>query len=457
MTSTAEQATDLGYLLHKHPDRFQELPLSFGTATIFFPVADPDRCTMAMLVEVDRTERRRRGGFDLEPYVNPSAYTASSMLAVALRRVFGTAMGRRCDARPELVETPLPLTVELPTVPADDHDLPRRLFEPLGWQVRIETRPLDPEVPRWGAAPYVALSLTGQQTVADALAHLYVLLPVLGGRKHYWVGPDEVDKLLRAAQDWLGEHPERDLIMSRYLAYRREYVDDATARLQPVAETGEGPAPVEEAGKRHSLAHGRALAVLQALAAVGAHRVVDLGCGEGALLTRLAAEPAITEIVGVDPSTATLTRAQRRLTTAPLADRQRDKVRLRQSSATYRDPELAGYDAIVLMEVIEHLDPDRLGDLERVVFGAANPAAVIVTTPDRAANADYPGLAAGGMRHPDHRFEWDRAEFAGWAATAADRYGYRVELDGVGPSGRTGADGPTQLAIFISVDREAQR
>ncbi|SDT04926.1 3' terminal RNA ribose 2'-O-methyltransferase Hen1 [Microlunatus soli] len=457
MTSTAERATDLGFLLHKHPDRFQEVSLSFGKAAIFFPEAGPDRCTMAIMVEVDHAERRRRGDFALAPYVNPSAYAASSMLAVALRRVFGTAMNRRCDARPELVDRTLPLTIELPTVPADDHDLPRRLFEPLGWQVRTETAPLDPQIPRWGEAPYVALRLDGRQTVADTLLQLYVLLPVLGGRKHYWVGPEEVDKLLRSAQDWLGGHPERELIMNRYLAFRHGYVEDASTRLDGIPEPVEGPKIPEPVEGQPTLAHGRATAVLQVLAAVGAHRVVDLGCGEGALLTRLAAEPSITEILGVDPSAPALERARRRLATAPLADRQRDAVRLRQSSAVYRDNELAGFDAIVLMEVIEHLDPDRVGDLERVVFGSARPGTVIVTTPDRSANADYPGLAAGALRHPDHRFEWDREEFAHWVGAVADRYGYRHQLDGIGPEGRTGAGGPSQLAIFHRVDQEAAR
>lgn len=457
ITSTAVPASDLGFLLHKHPDRFQQVELSFGRASIFYPEATEQRCTVALLVELDdsaTSTRNRPGGFALEPYVNPAGYVASSMLAVALRRVFGTAMQRRCDARPELVDSALPLTIEVPVVPADDRDLPRRLFAPLGWQVRTVGRDLDPEVPRWGPAPYVALSLTGQQTIADALLQLYVLLPVLGGRKHYWVGPDEVDKLLRAGEGWLAAHPERELIMARYLAYRRNYVAAATDRLQDEESAGdddsdESPEDITRTAARRSLAHGRRDAVLQTLAHAGAHRVVDLGCGEGALLTALAAESAITEILGIDPSATALTRAERRLASAPLADRQRDKIRLRQSSAVYRDPEMAGTDAVVLMEVIEHLDPDRLPDLERVVFGAARPQTVIITTPDRTANASYPGLTAGELRHPDHRFEWDRAELGSWASGVAARNGYRVDIRGIDTDGVVDRDpAPSQLAVF---------
>ncbi|HEY9290605.1 MAG TPA: 3' terminal RNA ribose 2'-O-methyltransferase Hen1 [Microlunatus sp.] len=458
LTSTAEPATDLGYLLHKHPDRVQEFPLSFGTARVFYPEAGPTRCTVCVLVDV-LPDRRRRGGvadFALEPYVNDSRDAASSMLAVALHRVFGTAMSRRCDARPDLVHTRLPLTVSIAAVPADDHEMPRRLFAPLGWQVETRSVPWDPEVPRWGAAPYVDLVVTGHQTVADALLQLYVLLPVLGGRKHYWVGPDEVDKLIRSGDGWLQDHPEQQLIMSRYLAYRRSYLQDATDRLNTPDEA-EGATP--EPARAPTLAHGRQRAVLAFLEASGAHRVVDLGCGEGTLLLRLAAEPQFTEIVGADPSNRALERAERRLADARLSDRQRERIRVRQSSVSYRDPALTGFDAMVLMEVIEHLDQDRIPDLERTVFGAARPGTVIITTPNRDANAAYPGLAAGGLRHPDHRFEWSRSEFEQWTRRVADTYPYAVTLHGIDENGPADlADGlgaPTQAAVFSRTEPSA--
>ena len=82
-----------------------------------------------------------------------------------------------------------------------------------------------------GRLRYVDLGLTGTVRLADALNHLYVLLPVLDDAKHYWVTSDEIDKLVRAGSGWLAAHPEKALITRRYLAHRRELTADALARL----------------------------------------------------------------------------------------------------------------------------------------------------------------------------------------------------------------------------------
>lgn len=186
-------------------------------------------------------------------------------------------------------------------------------------------------------------------------------------------------------------------------------------------------------------------AVHQALLDVGARSVIDLGCGSGQFVARLVKTPAFTRIAGTDVSTRSLQYAARRLHLDTMSERQSARVQLFQSALTYEDDRLSGYDAAVLMEVIEHVDPSRLDALERVVFGAAKPDAVIVTTPNREYNVLYEGLV--GRRHPDHRFEWDRAEFAGWSDRVATVYGYQVERRGVGDHDETHGN-PTQLAIF---------
>ncbi|MCI1747921.1 MAG: methyltransferase [Acidipropionibacterium sp.] len=183
---------------------------------------------------------------------------------------------------------------------------------------------------------------------------------------------------------------------------------------------------------------------------IGAHRVVDLGCGEGFYLSALIADPTITELVGVDVSPRALERAERRLHLDRLPDHQRAKLTLRQSSVTYRDKLLAGFDAILLIEVIEHLDPDRIPSLEENIFGAARPAHVVMTTPNRDHNRLY-GLPEGQLRHPDHRFEWTRAQFQDWARAVAGRHGYRVEFRPVGDVDAE-AGPPTQLGLFTRED-----
>jgi len=457
--ATDESASDLGFLLHKHPGRVQEFDLAVGRAQVFYPEATPQRCTAALLLDVDPVElvRGKRfggaDGFSLAQYVNDRPYAASSMLAVALGRVFRTAMAGRCDARPELAATPLPLELHVPALPCQGGAaVAARLFEPLGWQVHATPVPLDPMIPAWGDSRYVDLRLTGNLRLADALNHLYVLLPVLDNAKHYWVSPDEVDKLVRAGAGWLARHPERELITRRYLAHQRSLVLSAVGRLAQTddaePESLDNAVPDGEVPQRRvTLAEQRAGAVVEVLRSAGATRIVDLGCGEGALVRKLLADPAVTHVLGVDVSARALDIAARRLHLDQMSERQLARVALIQSSLTYRDARVAGFDAAVLMEVIEHVDPPRLGAVQRSVFGAARPGTVVVTTPNVEYNARYPELPAGAARHPDHRFEWTRAQFRAWAQEVAAAYSYTVRFLPVGPEDPV--LGPaTQLAVF---------
>lgn len=457
ISTTHTPATDLGYLLVKHPDRVQSFATTGGTAHVFYPQADADRCTAALLLEVDPVELARpakgHNGSALGRYVNDRPYVASSLLSVALGKVFRSALNGTSRDRTELAETPIPLEIEVPAVPCrGGTEIVERLFAPLGWTVSTTSEPLDPEFPQWGLSPYTHLRLTGTLRLAEALNHLYVLLPVLDDAKHYWVDADEVDKLLRAGEGWLGAHPERELIARRYLAGRRTLMLSALERLRSVDEVvddAEIPTDaverVEAAERRTPLVQLRKQAVLAALAETGATRVLDLGCGPGALLLALQSDVRFTEIVGADVSDAALSMAQRRLKFDRMTDRQRARITLIQSALTYHDNRLRGFDAAVLMEVIEHVDEARLPALERAVFGHAAPGAVIVTTPNVEYNVHYETL--DGHRHDDHRFEWSRAQFTAWTTRVAERFGYAVEIRPVGDNDpRTGS--PTQLALF---------
>ena len=445
LSTTAEPATDLGHLLHKHPGRAQEFGVAGGRAHVFYPVADAGECTAALLLDLDPVALARAGG----AYVDDRPYTAGSHLAAALRSVFSSALHGRCEARPELAATALPLVVHVPTLSCRGPvDLVERLFAPLGWTVDARPLPLDPEIPAWGGSRVVDVRLRGVLRVADALTQLYVLLPVLDGAKHYSVGNDEVDKLLRMGEAWLGAHPERELIAQRYLSHRRGLVSSA---LDALAEAD--GAPVEELDnaleepRAPSLAAQRRAAVVEVLRELGARRVADLGCGAGALLRDLIAEPSFTEVLGVDVSARALAVAARRLRLDRAPDRVRDRVTLRQSALTYADPSLAGFDAAVLVEVVEHVDPERLPALEHAVFAVARPGAVLVTTPNAEHNVRFAGLPAGAFRHADHRFEWTRAQFREWAGAVAAHHGYAVEFRPVGPDDPE-VGPPTQLAVF---------
>jgi 3' terminal RNA ribose 2'-O-methyltransferase Hen1 len=469
ITTTREPATDLGYLLHKHPDRLQAYPTAAGQAHVFYPEATPERCTAALLLEVDpvalvrgragagpRNSRPEHRDGELAQYVNDRPYAASSMLAVALNQVFRTALAGRCDARPELAAAPIPLAIRVPALRCrGGPELARSLFGPLGWTVEAISQPLQPA--EWGPSPYLDLRLAGELRLADALSHLYVLLPVLDDAKHYWVSTEEVDKLIRAGGDWLAGHPAKELITRRYLSHQRKLTASALARLADADDTepeeldnavAEDEADHEDKeGGAKPLATQRREAILALLRERGARRVGDFGCGAGALTKALLADKQIDTVVAIDVSARALQLASRDLRLDRMPPPARERLQIFQSALTYRDDRLAGLDAAVLMEVIEHVDPERLPALERAVFGFAAPAAIVVTTPNAEYNVHFETLPPGAMRHRDHRFEWTRAEFAAWAARVADAYRYQVAFRPVGPE-HPDAGPPTQLAVF---------
>lgn len=463
ITTTHRPASDLGYLLHKHPGRVQSFPLAFGKAHVYYPESDPERCTACLLLEVDPIGlvRGQRGQRTLDQYVNDRPYVASSMLAVAIAQVFGTALSGNCKDRPELVATAIPLEARIPSLPCGGGaDLLLRLFQPLGYRVTVTSHLLDDKFVEWGEASLYGVEITATKTLSELLSHLYVLVPVLDNEKHYWVGDDEVAKLLRHGEGWLARHPERELIATRYLKYRRNLADEAIKQLRE--QDGEGPVeieadssedPREEATEEklslHQQRHGVVLAVLQAR---GARRVADLGCGEGRLVRELLKHKGFEKIIGMDVSHRTLEIAADRLRLEQLPPTVRQRVELIHGSLMYRDGRLDGFDAAILCEVIEHMDEPRLEAMEKVVFGAAKPSLVIVTTPNSEYNVMWETLAAGAVRHKDHRFEWTREQFRAWCASVASCFGYSVELRGIGDAGVT-ADGvqvgtPTQMGIF---------
>ena len=460
MLSTARTpATDLGFLLHKHPDRFQSFDLSFGQAHVFYPDAAGDRCTACLLLEVDPVGivrgKKPDQSFLLGQYVNDRPYAASSFLSVAISQVFGSALQGACKTRPDLPAVPLPLEASLAVLPVRGGErFLRAAFEPLGYEVTTTRHPLDEQFPEWGDSPYFTVTLRHTVTLAALLAHLYVLVPVLAGHKHYFVGEDEVEKLLDKGGGWLAAHPEREEIARRYLRHQPSLYRQALARLvqeEAPAEADEDSPPAKQAEDGLEtplrLNDQRLAAVAVAVKESGAKRVLDLGCGEGKLIRELLKDRQFEEVVGVDVSLRALEVAERRLKLDRLPAARAERIKLLHGSLLYRDRRLNGFDAAAVVEVVEHLDPPRLAAFERAVFEFARPGTVVLTTPNREYNAVWETLPAGKFRHPDHRFEWTRAEFRTWADAVAARHGYAVTFRPVGPE-HEALGPPTQMAVF---------
>jgi 3' terminal RNA ribose 2'-O-methyltransferase Hen1 len=456
ITTTHHPATDLGFLLHKNPERMHMHDLAFGKARLFFPEATAERCSAALVLDVDPVALvRGKGQGDglLDQYVNDRPYAASSFLSVAMGRMMREAISGRSRERQDLAYGSIPLQALVTPLPVRGApDLITQLFEPLGYDVATATIPLDPERPDWGMSRYVTLTLTATTRLADLLTHLYVLIPVLDDRKHYFVGDEEIDKLLAKGEGWLQAHPARELIVSRYLKGRRSLIKDALAQLtqdeaepETVIDTARKDTAEEIIEKPLRLHDRRLDTVAETLKALGAKRVLDLGCGEGKLIGRLIKDKQFEEIVGVEVASISLVRADEKLERAP--ERVRARVKLLHGALLYRDARLRGYDAAALVEVIEHIEPDRLPHLERSLFADARPGAVIITTPNADYNVLFPSLPAGKFRHTDHRFEWSRAQFEAWCARVAEAYGYKVRTEPLGDVDEThGA--PSQMGVF---------
>ena len=457
ITTTHQPATDLGYLIGKHPGRAQSFELNVGQAHVFYPEASAERCTVALLLDIDPIALVRGRGETIGHYVNDRPYAAASFMAVAISKVFRRGESKE---RAELAQTAIPLEAHVPVLRcrAGQAKL-EAVLAPLGYErVQIEPLPLDPKFPEWGASPYFSLRIAGNLRLSELLSHLYVLLPALDGDKHYWVGGDEVTKLIDHAGAWLATHPEREWITSRYLMRRRSLVREALSQL--IIEDDDD---VEDADQQRdereaqierplSLNEQRLRAVLEVLVEHGAHSVVDVGCGEGRLLALLMEERRFDRLLGVDVSCIALERAADRLKLERLPAMQRARIELKQSSLTYRDDALKGFDAAVAVEVIEHIDAERLGPVEANLFGHAAPPLVVITTPNAEYNVLFESLSAGAFRHGDHRFEWTREQFQAWSANIAGRFGYEVVHRTIGKVDPAhGA--PTQMAIFAK--REA--
>jgi|TARA_B110001450_G_C17636136_1_gene487253 3' terminal RNA ribose 2'-O-methyltransferase Hen1 len=457
ITTTHKPATDLGYLLHKHPDKLQSIDLSIGKAHIFYPENSDERTTASLLLDIDPIDMVRGGrnlsgrGFSLGQYVNDRPYVASSFMSVAIAKAFSTALNGKCNKKPELVDVKMPFEIDISVLPAPKGGeiLIRKMFEPLGYSVGLERHILDDKFLDWGDSKYFTLKLSHTITLQELLSHLYVMIPALDNDKHYYVSQNEIEKLLEKGKGWLANHPEKEQITKRYLYNLHSLSRQALEQLNDDTESEEIKEEIatEEVIRKETLHQQRLSLVLEKLKESGAKRVLDLGCGEGKLIRMLLKEKQFSNISGMDVSYQELTRCKDRLHWDEMAPRQKDRINLFQGALTYKDKRLEGFDAAAIVEVIEHLDENRLKSFERVVFEFAQPKTIVLTTPNGEYNVLFENMEADTMRHTDHRFEWSRNEFETWANKVAERNNYSVHFLPIGEEDKK-VGAPSQMAIF---------
>jgi 3' terminal RNA ribose 2'-O-methyltransferase Hen1 len=448
ITTTHNPATDLGFLLNKHPDRLQSVELAIGKAHVFYPEANDSICTACLLLDINPIDLVRTRGqmyFLHDHYVNDRPYTSNSFLSTAMVKAFGSAMNGTAKGKPELVDTPLALKVTLHSLKADcDPKFIYKLFEPLGYSLQVDTLPLDNRFPEWGVSKAINLTLEKTTTVKEVLSQLYVFILALDNDRHYWISQSDIDTLLRRGQGWLENHPEKEWITRRFLKNLKTYTSQALLRL-----AGEEAQFDEEPKSKVwvSLHEIRLQKAFELIKQSGATSILDLGCGEGKLMKKLIRDSQFKKIVGMDVSFSELQKAKENLYLDTASPLMRERIGLFQGSVTYKDERMKGFDAAALVEVIEHLDEERLPSMEKVVFGCANPATVVLSTPNAEYNVVYERLDKENFRHEDHRFEWSREQFRAWCAKVCIQFCYDVVIHPVGEE-EPGIGAASQMAVF---------
>jgi 3' terminal RNA ribose 2'-O-methyltransferase Hen1 len=457
ITTTHQPATDLGFLLFKHPERFQTKELNFGKVHVFYPEVSESKCTAALLLDINSVELTRNkkghyaGSFTLGHYVNDRPYVASSFLTTAIAKVYGSALNGNNKDRPELVEQKMPFEIEISVISSQNgEEMIHQFFEPLGYDIDVEGYPLDEQFPEWGASPYFTLRLRKTATLQSILTHLYVLLPALDNNKHYYIGKEEIEKLIEKGGDWLKNHPANELISKRYLKNKSDFTRQALEKLvgeEEIESAEKSEATEAILDKKYSIHQVRLQTVLEEIKNSNAKTVLDLGCGEGKLLKLLIQEKQFEKIVGMDVSYRSLEKAKRNLYYENMAPRMQERIGFIQGALTYKDSRIEGFDAAAIVEVIEHLDESRLVAFEKVVFGNARPKIVVITTPNSEYNVLFEQFEEGQFRHSDHRFEWTRKEFQRWCTDISNEYDYGFEIKSIGEVHEK-VGSISQMAIF---------
>ncbi|MCR5806816.1 MAG: 3' terminal RNA ribose 2'-O-methyltransferase Hen1 [Oscillospiraceae bacterium] len=460
ITYKGNNTQELGFLLHKNPERAQQFELSYGKAYVFYPQVSDECTTAALLLDIDPIDLARgkvgstEGG--LFDYVNDRPYASTSFMSNAIVRIFGTAMSGRCDKRQELADTPLDLTCCIYALRDNgDEELVHELFGPLGYTVETKRGVLDDRFPEWGSSPYIDLTISGKVKLFELLNHIYVLIPVFDKQKHYFTDEDEIKKLLDHGKGWLEDHPYKEKIARRYFAVKKSYARKALDILlsyENEENTDDNiidDTSIEPQTKEiHTpLNTQRMETVRDAVLESGAASVLDLGCGECRLTSLLLNEQQIRRITACDVSVNVLEKAAKRLHLDRMNEHRKNKLELIQGSLTYKDKRFEGFDCVCVVEVIEHIDPMRITSFERNVFEFAAPHTVILTTPNREYNVNYEHMEENDLRHGDHRFEWTHAEFREWTEHICSKFGYTCELRGIGDVDEKYGT-PTQMAVF---------
>lgn len=430
-------ANALSYLLAKNPYNPYERQQKGHTVRLFYNEFSDTVTEVTVFITPDPLElvRNDSASNDITHYINDREFAVSSIFTSLIRSALGTALnGQPKEEYVQWVNHPFAMTFEFGPVASSLSDVElHELFEPLGYQVTITRPALDYSFRIKEKSSARSIRLQGNETLQNGLRQLFVLIPVIDNYKHYFIDEREIEKLERYGEGWLDVHPKREFIYKQALRFKELY-------SQFEAPNEDKAVPAERAKRLNDLRYEQ---IIETVTALKPETIVDLGAGEGKLSVKLGYVKGVKEVLAAEPSQSAALKMKARFEKAEGPGFVYPEMIW--SSLFYKDDRLRGKDVIVLCEVIEHIDEERLPGVMTTILSDYRPGALILTTPNQEYNSVY-GLDAS-YRHPDHRFEWTRAEFQEWCEQRNKKGNYTLEFIGIGEEDAQYGH-PTQMCVF---------
>ncbi|WP_342431763.1 3' terminal RNA ribose 2'-O-methyltransferase Hen1 [Neobacillus sp. FSL H8-0543] len=438
LTVRGTGAETVSYLIAKNPTNLYERNEKGFKVRLVYPTFTNDEAEFLIYVQPDPIDLARNSAekYDITSYINDREFAVSSIFVSAIRKALGTALNGKPDEEyTEWVDHPFVMELNFGPVATDLNDREiEDLFKPIGYKVTIESGVST--FREKSSAKFI--TITGEQTVQNALKHISTLIPVIDNYKHYFIDEREVEKLDRYGDDWLESHPAKLLILKRALRYQSLIVK---SKFYHREQSTKGI--VEQPKVR--LNEQRYDAIVNYIKGLpNRETIVDLGAGEGKLSVQFGFIDGVKEILSIEPSSKSRVKAIKRFQEENDKERYIEPKSLA-GSLYYFDERLQNKDIIVLCEVIEHIDEHRLPNIFKTIVNDYRPRILIVTTPNQEYNVVYE--MDDEMRHDDHRFEWTRAEFREKCEQWTKDSSYQVSFQGIGEEIESYGQ-PTQMAIF---------
>jgi 3' terminal RNA ribose 2'-O-methyltransferase Hen1 len=438
LTVRGSGADVVSYLIAKNPNNPYERDEKGFKVRLVYPIFTEEEVQFVIYVKPDPIDLVRNSSdlFDITHYINDREFAVSSLFITTIRKALGTALNGKPDEEYlQWVGHEFDMELAFGPVATDlrDEEI-ADLFEPIGYKVEVKRGVST--LQEKSSARFVTLS--GRHSIQSALKHVSILIPVIDNYKHYFLDERDIEQLDRYGEGWIENHPLKQLIVKRALRFNALITQSKYYEKKPYIRNQDEKQKV----RLNDLRYEHILTYIKTLP----HKetIVDLGAGEGRLSVQLGYVEGVQEILSIEPSNKARIKAIERFEQVIKTDGY-VKPQSLPGSLFYYDSRLQNKDIIILCEVIEHIEEDRLPKIFETILNDYRPKTLIVTTPNQEYNVVYE--MEEEIRHEDHRFEWTRPQFSESVNEWTQNTPYHVSMQGIGEEHPTYGH-PTQMAIF---------